>query len=55
MQPVSDLDDKLEADGGAVDRGYDAWFRAKVEKALEQSRDRSAMIPIDRVWRDFSA
>lgn len=55
MHPVTDLDDKLEADGGAADRGYAAWFRAKVEKAWEQSRYRNVMIPIDRVLRDFSA
>jgi hypothetical protein len=55
MEPDRDLDDKLTTDGGAMDPGYDAWFRVKVETALAQSRDRGAMIPIERVLRDFSA
>ena len=51
MQSGTDLNDKLAADGGAMDAGYDAWFRAKVEAALEQSRDRGVMLPIERVLR----
>lgn len=43
-----------EPDGGdAVEPGYDAFLRAKVRKGLEQSRDRAAMIPIERAWRDL--
>ena len=40
--------------GGEVDLDHDAYVRAKVQRGLEQSRDRSAMIPIEQVWRDLS-
>ena len=36
-----------------VDDGHDAFVRAKVLRALEQSRDRDAMIPIEQAWRDL--
>lgn len=55
MKPVSDIGEKVEADGGAVERGHDAWVREKVAKGLAQSRDRAAMIPLERVLRDLSA
>lgn len=38
---------------GPVDRGYDGWKRAKIERGLVQARDRSAMIPADEVLRGF--
>lgn len=31
--------------------GYDAWKRAKIEKALEEAKDRSSLIPAEEVWR----
>jgi hypothetical protein len=34
----------------AVEPGYAAWKRAKIERGLEQARDRSAMIPVEQVW-----
>ncbi|HXH17048.1 MAG TPA: hypothetical protein VNJ10_13050 [Sphingomonas sp.] len=37
-----------------VDRGYDAWKRAKIERGLAQAQDRSAMIPVEQVLRDLS-
>ncbi len=37
-----------------VERSYDAWKRAKIERGLVQARDRSAMIPIEQVLRDLS-
>lgn len=40
------------AKDGAEDK-HDAFVRAKVRRGLEQSRDRSVMIPIDQVWRDL--
>ena len=48
--------DQSEPDpaGGGVDPDHDAYVRAKVQRGLEQSRDRSAMIPIEQVWRDLS-
>lgn len=39
--------------GEVADPGHDAWVCAKVEKALAQSRDRTKIIPIEQVWRDF--
>lgn len=55
MKQVSDLADKLETDGGAAERGHDAYVREKVAKGLAESRDRAAMIPVERVLRDLSA
>ena len=34
--------------GGEADPDHDAYVRAKVQRGLEQSRDRSAMIPIEQ-------
>lgn len=53
MKPNQPLTEKLNEAGGAPERGYDAWKRAKVEKGLEQSKDRDAMIPVSRILRDF--
>lgn len=53
MRPRQSLDEKLSETGGAPDRGYDAWKRAKIEKGLEQAKDREAMIPVARILRDF--
>lgn len=39
---------------GNVDDEHDAFVRAKVLRGLEQSRDRTAMIPIEQVWRDLT-
>lgn len=33
--------------------GYDEWFRAKVERALEEMKHPSLMIPAEEVWRRF--
>ena len=53
MATQSDAQDKVEAVGSA-EAEYDAFFRAKVRIGLEQSRDRSKMIPIEQVWRDLT-
>ncbi|MET0363428.1 MAG: hypothetical protein ABW169_02125 [Sphingobium sp.] len=53
MRNARSLDDKLHEAGGAPERGYAAWKRAKIEAALEQSRDRDAMIPADKLLRDL--
>ena len=42
-----------EPEGEAIDAEHDAFVRAKVLKALEQSRDRAAMIPLEQAWRDL--
>lgn len=38
----------------AIEPGYAAWKRAKIERGLEQARDRSAMIPVEQIWRDLT-
>lgn len=53
MKPNKPLTEKLSEAGGAPERGYDAWKRSKVEKGLEQSKDRDAMIPVAQILRDF--
>ena len=53
MAPQVEARDKLEVgDDGPVDRGYDGWKRAKVQRGLVQARDRSTMIPAEQVLRD---
>lgn len=42
-------DERLEAQ----EPDYNEWKRAKIERALAQSEDREAMIPAERIWRDF--
>lgn len=54
MASVVDQRDKLDAEPVATEAGYDAWKRAKIERGLEQSRDRAAMIPVDQVLRNLS-
>jgi hypothetical protein len=43
------------ANDEAIEPSYDAWFRAKVARSLEQNRDRAAMIPVEQVLRDLSS
>ncbi|WP_153810791.1 hypothetical protein [Sphingomonas sp. RIT328] len=38
----------------SAEPGYAAWKRAKIERGLDQSRDRGAMIPVDQIWRDLT-
>lgn len=54
MASVVDQRDKLDAEPALAEVGYDAWKRAKIERGLEQSRDRAAMIPVDQVLRNLS-
>ncbi len=44
------LQDHLLPENGQSDANYLVWKKAKVEKALEQSRDRSKLISADKVW-----
>lgn len=53
MKPTVPDRDKVEPSGNAVEAGYDAWKRAKIENGLLESRDRAAMIPVEQVWRDL--
>ncbi len=54
MASVVDQRDKLDAEPVTTEAGYEAWKRAKIERGLEQSRDRSAMIPVDQVLRNLT-
>ncbi len=47
-------DHETPDDGKTMEPGYAAWKRAKVKRGLEQSRDRSAMIPVEQVLRNLS-
>lgn len=53
MRNARPLDDKLKDASGAPERGYAGWKRAKVETGLEQSRDRDAMIPAEKLLRNL--
>ncbi|MGK6318496.1 hypothetical protein ACMGER_03115 [Sphingomonas sp. DT-204] len=55
MRTASDLNDKILPDEGAVERGYESWKRSKIERGIEQSKDRSAMIPAEQILRDLNA
>ena len=35
------------------DAEHDIWLRAKIERAIEQSRDASSMIDAEQIWRDL--
>lgn len=37
----------------SADPDYLAWKKAKIEKGLEQSEDRSGVVPAHRVWETF--
>lgn len=54
MATQSDARDKIEPESGSVDRGHDIWARTKIERGLDQSRERETMIPLERVRRDFA-
>lgn len=54
MATHADESEKLEADRGAVDHGYESWKRAKIELGLRQAQDRSSMIPVEQVVRDLT-
>ena len=38
---------------GPKDEGYDAWKRAKIERALAECENRANMIPAEQVWREL--
>lgn len=55
MRPTSPSlpDNRLHETGTMPEPGYDAWAIAKIERALEQSRDPEQLISADQVWRDL--
>ena len=44
---------KVGEHDGAVERGHEAWKRAKIERGMAQAQDRDSLIPMDRILRDF--
>jgi hypothetical protein len=54
MATANDFADKLSAANDAIDHGYEAWLRAKVEQGLAESRDRAAMTTVEQVLRNLS-
>ena len=53
MKPAIDPRDKITEGDAPAERGHASWKRAKVERGLAQSKDRDAMIPVERILRDF--
>lgn len=53
MQPDVPLREKISDVEGPKDPGYDAWKRAKIDRALGDCTDRSKMIPAAEVWREL--
>ena len=53
MKQAIDPRDKISEADAPVERGYAVWKQAKIERGLEQARDRGAMIPIEQVLRDL--
>jgi len=54
----TDTKDELEehlapAGQPSSDPEYKAWKRAKVKKGLDESSDRSKLIPAHKVWKDL--
>ncbi|WP_199555930.1 hypothetical protein [Sandaracinobacteroides hominis] len=47
------LREKISDVAGPKEAGYDAWKRAKVERALADCDDRHKMIPAEQVWREL--
>ncbi len=54
MATKVDAAEKVSEHAPRAERGHDVWKRGKIERGLEQSRDRSAMIPVERILDDLS-
>jgi hypothetical protein len=44
-------DPKTADTGVPIETGHAKWKRIKVERGLEQAKDRDSMIPAERIWR----
>ena len=53
MKPIADPRLKTDETDGPVERGYDAWKRAKIERGLAQAQDRAVMIPVEQILADL--
>lgn len=48
------LEEPTAADLMSTDPGYDAWAKAKIEKALDEAKQYpERRIPLDKVWKKF--
>lgn len=47
------LDEHLKSGQPSTDPDYLAWKERKILEALEESKDRSKMIPAERVWKEL--
>lgn len=45
--------DNLTGQGDGQERGYAMWKRAKVGRGLEQAQNRSSLIPMEQILREF--
>ncbi|MBW8445006.1 MAG: hypothetical protein K0M49_05195 [Arenimonas sp.] len=48
-----DLMELTTAPSQAQEAGYDDWKESKVRQAMDQTHDRSKMIPAHEVWESF--
>jgi len=53
MNSAASHRETAEASEDLAEPGYAAWKRARIERGLAESRDRSVMIPVEQVWRDL--
>ena len=53
VRPAADPREKVAESDTPAEPGHVAWKRAKIERGLAQAKDRDAMIPAERILRDF--
>jgi len=55
MKPQLDIsfDEKIGETDVAPERGYDAWFRRKIARGLDEARNRDGLISAEQLWRDL--
>jgi hypothetical protein len=51
LKNKSELEKHLEAGEQSADPHYVAWKKQIIETALEQSKDRSTLVPANKVWQ----
>lgn len=54
MKPIVDPLLKTDEIDGPIERGYDAWKRAKIERGLAQTQDLDVMIPVEQILAYFT-
>lgn len=38
---------------GPQDPGYDAWLEAKLDRARQEAKDPSKLVPAEQVWKEL--